>query len=654
MKGNNSSLGLDINRVFMFVIFAACFLAASAMPAFGVSVALHTSTADLQPEWSPAGQTVSYTVELCNTGNNGDEPVDEIRIYKNENYGGFLDASACDDIAGWEKTFINYKKACHYIAEGSDNYINPGFCKTFGFHADTPSSGCEMMWKFETRDITETWLAIYDSTGIDNLDPVITKEVEGPQSDNCPPDQGETCWMSQETKIHVYVVDATGECDPPSLVKYCDFSYTLDGIPEEAWTVQADANGEVHETIMFDEDSEHILTIICYDNANNSITDVETFKVDDTPPVTTKKFNGPQKLLPTPEGIVEWIDGVTTVELIASDPDPTGFDCNIGVDKTLYINVLAKEYGDVDEKSCWEPKDNCQPVIREPDTECVMEMQIFCEEEMRYTKDSPEWVTCVEQKIYEECMGCYDGPMWKIYNGTPIEKEEESCHILQFYSIDELGNEEDTNVNCFFVDKTPPTGYKDIGDPNIPCEPMGEEPYCDGTPEPESCSVYTPDQCSAIPGCDWFVDEDRVCVGEPEPDACRVYTEEQCINTPFGSIVGCYWDHSIGCIGTPNAPCDVIQYEGENFGFQDKCTETPGCYWETVTHDEYCTGEPDSCEAAANNWPADPQGKCEETKGCDWVEPPTEECYWVQDHVTEINLTCIDEGMHPSGDEEVC
>ncbi|NOQ37776.1 hypothetical protein GQ472_02700, partial [archaeon] len=42
------------------------------------------------------------------------------------------------------------------------------------------------------------------------------------------------------------------------------------------------------------------------------------------------------------------------------------------------------------------------------------------------------------------------------------------------------------------------------------------------------------------------------------------------------------------------------------------------------------------------------------TKGCDWVEPPTEECYWVQDHVTEINLTCIDEGMHPSGDEEVC
>ena len=48
-----------------------------AVPVF----AAHTSTADLEPEWSAAGQFVDYTVTITN---NGPDTVDEVRIYKNE------------------------------------------------------------------------------------------------------------------------------------------------------------------------------------------------------------------------------------------------------------------------------------------------------------------------------------------------------------------------------------------------------------------------------------------------------------------------------------------------------------------------------------------------------------------------------------------
>ena len=353
-------------------------------------------------------------MELCNTGSSGDDPVDEIRIYKNINYGGFLDASACDDITGWEKTFINTKKACHYIAESSSSHINPGYCETFGFHADTPTSGCQMQWKFETRDITDTWLEAFDSTGIDNLDPVITKEVIGTQSENCPPEQGEICWMLQETKIHVNVIDSAGECDPPSLVEYCAFSYTLDGDPEEAWTVYADENGEVHETILFDEDSEHILTVECYDNAGNDVTDVETFRVDNTPPVTTKLYGDTHYPLDINTGGA-YPHYITTSTPITLTPKDGGEICHVDGETTYYRNFVV---------------DNN-----------------FCEYEL-------------------DCLnGQFNPEIPFLPYDVPFYKQESSCHVIEFYSVDALGNEEETKRQCVYVEDQAPTGTKNIGDP---------------------------------------------------------------------------------------------------------------------------------------------------------------------------------------------
>ncbi len=453
---------------FMFIsLFLFAFMFAS--PA----LATHTSTADLQPEWSAAGMNMDYSVEIFNSV--GSDPIDEVRIFRALDYEDF----DCEPKTGWElienltwydSDLGGLTKMCWYYTLDSNNNILGNSSTIFEFSATVPDEGCDHKWKAETRDEESSssgdWHIIFDYTSVDDMAPSLNKEIIGAQSGPCPPGSGEECWITQNTEIQVTITEE-GECGVSGL-DWCEITYTVDGGAPITETYEEfdDETNSWYYDMTFDEDSRHVLTIICKDIAGNELEDIEVFRVDDTNPVTTKEFLGPQKFLPTPNPLfnIEWIDGVTTVELTAVDPDPTHEGCNIGIDKTLYINVLAKDFDDIDELSCWKPEVHCNPIIPEPETECVMEMQDYCEGEMGYPKNSPEWITCVEQEIYDECMSsCYMGPMWKVYDGTPIEKDEESCHILQFYSIDELGNTEESNVNCFFVDKTPPVVDKDNG-----------------------------------------------------------------------------------------------------------------------------------------------------------------------------------------------
>ncbi len=141
--------------------------------------------------------------------------------------------------------------------------------------------------------------------------------------------------------------------------------------------------------------------------------------VDNQAPTTIKYFDGPQKI----ENGVEWIDGISTVVLTAEDPEPHP----AGVDKTFY-----KLFGPVDDSYCYNACEGWQT-------------------------SSP------------------NGDGWSEYSG-PLSNINESCHVLEFYSADRLKNVENVNVNCFFVDKTPPEIWKDVGDPQFQCR-EGEE--CD-------------------------------------------------------------------------------------------------------------------------------------------------------------------------------
>ncbi|MFH1257227.1 MAG: hypothetical protein V1494_08130 [Candidatus Diapherotrites archaeon] len=337
-----------------------------------------------------------------------------------------------------------------------------------------------MAWKFETRDITNVWKEVNAFTSVDGRAPTITKNVIGPQlmnGEGCPngPGDGEECWVQDhETTITVSVEDTLieGGCNPPSGVDYCDFTITLDGVPNDSWRIDAE-QGAVYDEIVFEEDSVHVLGITCYDVAGNDVTDTETFRVDSTPPETDKTFNGPQKI---DEKGVEWIDGVTTVTLTSDDPEaettPEGVDCSIGVDKTWYANELADG-----ESACFNPNnaEYCHAVLRNPydaegAKECIDDAQVYCEE--NWDEDWDSWAACVEDLAHNNCDV---DSRWHLYDGNPIPKDEESCHILQYFSIDELGNTEDMQTNCFFVDKTPPAISKDVGDNKVPLCSLDDE-----------------------------------------------------------------------------------------------------------------------------------------------------------------------------------
>ena len=154
----------------------------------------------------------------------------------------------------------------------------------------------------------------------------------------------------------------------------------------------------------------------------------------------------------------------------AVDPQPHPS----GVDKTWYANVVLEsedKWG-----SCYNPQDSCQPVLDSPyngeNTECINRTQDYCTENLE-NDDWGSWEDCVEKFVYKGCGVSQD---WKLYRGEPISKDEESCHVLQFFSVDNVGNTEEMNTNCFFVDKTQPEIEKTVGDPKLECE---EDQECD-------------------------------------------------------------------------------------------------------------------------------------------------------------------------------
>ncbi|MCJ7817129.1 MAG: hypothetical protein MUP55_04695, partial [Candidatus Aenigmarchaeota archaeon] len=210
--------------------------------------------------------------------------------------------------------------------------------------------------------------------------------------------------------------------------------------------------------VIFHEDSDHKLVVHCEDALENPADDVEYFKVDSTPPVTTKTIGKPL----VKDGLVEWINFSTPINLSAQD-------AKVGVDKTWYKDRVL--YGE-DQLACANPAEHCQPRLLddcmyckngEYPRECIDIQQEYCTknwEEMEYNS----WAECVEEESWNHCCGGWN---WNLFKGVPIYKTEESCHVLYYFSVDKLGNVEPINVNCFYVENTPPKTTKDISEPKV-------------------------------------------------------------------------------------------------------------------------------------------------------------------------------------------
>jgi len=178
----------------------------------------------------------------------------------------------------------------------------------------------------------------------------------------------------------------------------------------------------------FTEDSVHTLQYYCVDQLGNTeATHTEIDRVDSTAPTTTKTYGTPTKVVDD----YRWINSSTPITLTATDG---GEICAVGVDK-LYWKVT--NLGTID-----------------PET---------CSEECGYSHGSSAWN--------------------ESSTNVTFTIGEESCHLIEYYSKDKLGNIEPTHNQCVFVDNTPPVTSKDVGDPKV--------------------------ECTAEQGCDWFIKADQ-------------------------------------------------------------------------------------------------------------------------------------------------
>ncbi len=108
----------------------------------------------------------------------------------------------------------------------------------------------------------------------------------------------------------------------------------------------------------------------------------------------------------------KWITSETEVHLSASDDEGPH---DSGVAATYWRNTLL-----VDDESCW------------------------------------------NQELCQQAEGSGD---WNLYEGS-FKKGEESCHLIEYYSVDNVGKTEEVNKQCVFVDNTPPEPDKRVGKPS--------------------------------------------------------------------------------------------------------------------------------------------------------------------------------------------
>ena len=272
----------------------------------------------------------------------------------------------------------------------------------------TPDSAHILEWYcVDELGNTEQHHTEYDI--VDTQKPSITKTIVGPSYGTCPPtSERDTCFIDGVTQIHVESTDPN-----PHPVDHvtCDWDYqVLDGT--KIGTGQTGVMPPFD--INFPEESTHLLTITCRDALGNVNTDVEKFIVDKTPPTTTKTYGTPL-VEATAGGYPKWINSSTTITLTVDD---TGIHKS-GIKETKYrVTLLGSN---------------------EP---------------------------CENNAVCQQQTGSGN---WNTYS-TSFTIGQESCHLIEYYSVDNVNKTEQTKKQCVYVENTPPVSNKTLGTPKHACE----------------------------------------------------------------------------------------------------------------------------------------------------------------------------------------
>ncbi len=363
----------------------------------------------------------------------------------------------------------------------------------------------------------------FEEDRVDSTPPEIIKTVDGPQLGYCPPQPypgeweggdmsssvSEECFINDETTITVDTVDGGEICHVDEVS--CEWGYLWNN----EWFGLYPYTGP----ISFTQDSRHNLFLRCEDGLGNTVSEYENFNVDLTPPVTEKEYQGPYYSEQCngssveacdPEASAglfpEWINSDTNILLSAQDN-------KVGVD-TTYISIRP-----VPNEFCENPQQNCN---LDGNSDII-----------------PGYFTP------------YEGPVSGI---------QESCHLIEFFSTDLLGNEELVNWQCTFVDNTPPVGIKTVGEPSTECSESDPEcisPWDDEIVADFKITKFTPITLSC---------ED----GQPHPvDHATVHWRWQLDNGPWSD-----WQWDEGPV--------LVMFQEESFhGLEFYCEDALGNTGET-------------------------------------------------------------------------
>ncbi len=288
---------------------------------------------------------------------------------------------------------------------------------------------------------------------VDSEPPIINKTMVGKWLGDCPPEGDDVCYVADDSTsgITVSVVDGGDICAIDRVE--CLWNYYWNG---RWWEGDEFHN---YTEIIFDRDSTHTVRISCRDGLGNNVTDEETFLVDSMPPITTKIYGEPYKVDPVcrayyesycddgpdgecgdvchREGCVEyfthkyctwWITPSTPVTLITYD-EKVGQRYN---STTYWRNLYFPDNDEI----------------------CYNDTLLG---DLGTKNGYP--VTC-HPEYYSMYVENYSEIEWNVYEGEFFNSPE-SCHVIEYKSVDALGNEEEPKWQCVFVDDTPPISVKE-------------------------------------------------------------------------------------------------------------------------------------------------------------------------------------------------
>ena len=293
-------------------------------------LATHTSSASIEPEFAAANSSVTYTITVTN------EEGDDINRVKIDIPEGFSNLH-CNEVSGWEVDEAT-STYCIYVAYGT-NAIGKSESKDFSVNVTTSPEECYHTWSVYTTDSDGDTQRNDVDTKIDATPPIVKALAPTEPKIKCDEINDTECdyWITQDSLIRLRCYNPKDEPHPSPLDKI-QWRYKVD---DGNWTEWFEADAEEGVDFTFTEDSVHTLEYKCNDTVGNErIGPGKIYKVDSTPPKTTKELIGPY-YNDTENGKL-YISGKTKIKLTCVDEKEP---CAVGRDSIQYRYMYIAECG---------------------------------------------------------------------------------------------------------------------------------------------------------------------------------------------------------------------------------------------------------------------------------------------------------------------